>query len=287
VFNALVDGLRQTVVRAQADIARPANLPDSIGSVGTVTAPTSVNLTDEDFKTFAKTMRNLLVSPTLAVGALQSGSPVSTAAKSGDSVTFKSAFVSYFSAYYKGSFVDRFGTKLAKPGISRTISDAEIASAIKVMWELVFDYTLHTPVWKSGTTYYPGATTEVPTAVAAKLIVAQDLLADADSKHCGITALKAEAIEYLSNAAADRAAALGGLVGGSFGGFHFGFGVMGKLSIGDNQMLQAVVKMSLSETAGRAAEEASYRALYWIPYNGETLISDLVQQYLDGKAPIP
>jgi hypothetical protein len=287
VFNALVDGVRQTVVRAQADIARPANLPDSIGSVGTVTPPTSVNLTENDFKAFAKTIRNVLVSPTLAVGALQSGSPVSTAADSGDSVSFKSAFVSYFSAYYKGAFVNRFGTKLTKPAISRTISDAEIASAVQVMWELVFDYTLHTPVWKSGSTYYPGATKEIPTAVAVKLIVAQDLLADADSKHCGITSLKADAIEYLSNAAADRAAALGGLVGSSFGGIHFGFGIMGKISIGDNQLLQAVVKTSLSETAGRAAEEASYRALYWIPYNGETLIADLVQQYLDGNAPKP
>jgi hypothetical protein len=153
------------------------------------------------------------------------------------------------------------------------------------MWELIYDYAFRTPVWTStDNKYYPGGSSTAPTVVASKLITPIALLSDGDAHQCGITKLKAEAIQYLSNAASDKASSLGGLVGGSFGGLHFGLGVLGKISVGDNQTLQALVKASLGEAAERATEEASYRVLYWIPYNNETLLADLVQQYLDNKS---
>jgi hypothetical protein len=302
VFLHLFQGARQSAATAQSSVAampadrQPtlqgsattvANISPKLDEANAAVAPPA-DLNNGDFKSFAKTVRDLMVAPKLAVGgnqlATKGAAGENTAATPEDSVTFKNAFVSYFSAYYNGEFVDRSGTTLTKPSISRTISDAEIASTLQVMWQLIFDYTLRTPVWKSGSLYYPGATSNEPTAVTANLVTPQSLLADTDSDHCGITALKAQAIQYLSNAAADRASSLGGMVSGSAGGLHFGLGVMGKLSIGDNQALQAIVQMSLSQMAGRAAEEASWRALYWIPYNDKTLVADLVQQFLDGKA---
>jgi hypothetical protein len=302
VFLHLFQGARRSAAIAQSNVAgmptdrQPtlqgrattvANISPQLDAANAAVAP-PLDLNNSDFQSFAKAIRNLMVSPEVAVGGAQlsakGAAAENTANTSEDKVTFKNAFVSYFSAYYNGKFVDRSGTTLTKPSISRTISDAEIATTLQVMWQLIFDYTLRTPVWKSGDLYYPGATKNEPTAVTANLVTPQSLLADADAEHCGITALKAEAIQYLSNAAADRASSLGGMVSGSAGGLHFGFGVLGKLSIGDNQALQAIVQMSLSQMAGRAAEEASWRALYWIPYNDKILVADLVQQYLDGKS---
>jgi hypothetical protein len=291
VFRALYAQAHYTANRAQATVASRANISTTNFVVSTPTE-SSDKLSNGDFKAFLITLKTLLTSPDFAVGGKQpnGGSPPSTsvtadASKSG--ITFKNAFIRYFKDYYDGTFVDRSGTAISKPTLSLTISDTEIGNVVQVMWELILDYTLTTPVWTDGTNYYPGpdGQSKQPTVVHENLVTAQSLLPEDQSKHCGITKTKAEAIWYLTNTASDKASALGGVVTESFGGFSVGLGFLGKFSFGDNQTLQTVIKTSIGELAGRAAEEASYRTLYWIPYNSNTFVmEDLVQQFLDAHS---
>jgi hypothetical protein len=288
VFQALVQAATASAARAQTDIAPQSSLTAAqfvpAGNDTSLAVPGA--LTPSDFKTFALLLRDALASKPLAMGGDNLATPAPNASKPTVPIKFKDAFVAYFSAYYKGDYVDHLGVKLAKPALSRTINNTEISGAVQVLWELVLDYKLRTPVWKdSKNLYYPGGRSDEPTIAAAGLVTPLSMLDETDSEHCGITPLKADAIEYLSNLASDKSSSLGGLVGGSFGGLHFGFGVLGKVSIGDNQTLQALVKMALAKAGERAAEEASYRALYWIGYKSGSTLADLVQQYLDGKSP--
>lgn len=282
VFSALYKQARYTAARAQGSVAQKANIPSANFSVGTA-QERSDNLSNRDFEAFTTTVKILLTSPDFAVGGDSRNSPTpSKSVQATKGISFKNAFVRYFADYYEGKFIDRFGTTISKPSLSLTISDTEIGNVVQVMWELILDYTLGTPVWTDGSKYYPGGSANKPTVLAENLVIAQSLLADNLSDHCGITKLKAEAIQYLANTASDRASAMGGLVTGSFGGFEVGLGFLGKFSFGDNQTIQTVVKTSVGEVAGRAAEEASYRTLYWIPYNGRTFVmEDIVQQFLD------
>lgn len=284
VFQALTQAAQAAASQAQRDISLRAALPAAL-SVSPTESPGG--LSNGDFKKFAETLRHSMVSAPLAYGSdhtLAGTPPKNMTTESRP--PFSKAFVFYFSQYYKGKFVDRMGNKLAKPTLSRTIGNTDIAGAVEVMWELILDYKFSTPIWKDANShYYPGNSSDAPTALDAGLVTAITMLDPKDSEHCGITPLKAEAIEYLANTASDSASSLGGLVGGSFGGLHFGLGVMGKVSIGDNQTLQTLVKTSLARTASRAAEEASYRALYWIryPYDPKSTVADIVQQFLDEK----
>jgi hypothetical protein len=277
VFRALKQTVATAAARAQGDIAPQSLLPPQTFTAAT--APVEPpSLSESDFKSFALIVRTALSAAPMAFGG-ESDQHVS---KPDDAaIAFKDAFVAYFSRYYEGKYVDRFGDTLSKPVLSRTINNTEIAGALQVMLELLFDYGLRTPVWQDAKkNYYPGGKGTAPTVVDVGLVKATSMLDESDAEKCGITPLKAEAIEYLANKGAEKASALGGLVGGSFGGFHFGFGVLGKVSIGDNQTLQAVVSTALSKTGERAGEELSYRTLYWIGYQPGSQLSDLVQQYL-------
>lgn len=237
-------------------------------------------LDELDFNTFGSNVRQTLFSSPMAYGASSGSAP-----PAGDSV-FYNAFVGYFSAYYKGDYVERFGTKLPKPIIARTIGNTEIAGAVTVFVDLLLDYVLQTPVWQDNAgdgSYYPGAIKKdaPPTAVVEQLALVLPLLKDSQSDECGITKLKAEAIQYLASAASSQASAMGGLVGGSFGGLNFGLGVLGKFSIGDNQTLGVLVKTSLGQAFERGGEEASYRVLYWMKYVQGDKLWKIIQYYLD------
>lgn len=290
VFNALLDAVISTAASAQQNIARDASLAGPLFTVPTkATGLPAVALSERDFRAFALLARKLAVTPGLAYGT-----PSSPVAKTALAVsyrteqtepTFSELFIDYFKDYYRGTYVDRFGTALTKPALSRTISDAEISGAVQVLWDLLFDYTFRTPVWKdSHGSYYPGDNSNEPTVAVYNVVSPISLLTEADSEKCGITPLKAQAIAYLSNAASNSASSLGGLVGGSAGGIGFSLGFLGKFSLGDNQTLQALVKASLGTGARRAAEEASYRTFFWIPYSSGTTLSQLLKQYLSAKS---
>lgn len=224
-----------------------------------------------DFEEFGNLVADLALDPTIR---LTPSAGMRLAA------TGSGTLIDYFEEYFNGNFVDRFGTQLPKPAISRTINNQFIAGALTVVLEYIFDTTVDTPVWKSGNMYYPGGFTKQPTAAKWKRAEEIDLLPKSDSQKCGVTELKARAISYLSHQAANRAALLSGLIGESFGGVEVGFGVLGKFSLGDNQTLQTVAKTTLSVAAMRAAEKGAYEILREIGHDPDDSLAKLLEHYL-------
>ena len=178
-------------------------------------------------------------------------------------------FIAYFEAYYKGNFVDRMGTQLDKPQISSTVPDSEIVAAETVLLEFLIDLVDRSPVMGNaapesvigGTIFYPGANTNQPTAYSTKL--APYVQIPTDGNACGITTTNVWVLRDLANGASGQAAAVGGLVANTPGGISVGLGVLGKISIGDNQTLGLMVKTAASRIALRATLASSY----WILRN--------------------
>ena len=56
-------------------------------------------------------------------------------------------------------------------------------------------------------------------------------------------------------------------------------GAFGKVSVGDNQTVQVVIKTVLAKLAERVAAEAAYRVFYKVP--DKATLADLVHRYLD------
>ncbi|HZP39622.1 MAG TPA: hypothetical protein VFE48_24370 [Methylomirabilota bacterium] len=219
---------------------------------------------------------------------------------------FNQVLVAYVSAYVDGKYVDRFGTILPAPAISRTIGNTEIAGVVSVIIDAVGDYLVRGPVWTEkgdkGPLYYPASFSKdaadlalkdpkapplEPTVVGVRikapgqggegspLIQTVPLVAEG----CGITKDKARAIEYVGQTAALKASMVGGITGGSFGGFGASFGAFGKVSVGDNQTVQVVIKTVLGKVAERVAADAAYRVFYRVPEKAQ--LAELVQKYLD------
>ncbi len=180
--------------------------------------------------------------------------------------TVQSAAGEYFTQYYEGKFVDRFGVSISKPSLSTTVTDAQITAAFTVLMEYVIDQVDPTPVFgdkvatspdqpPSGTTFLPGgAKTNEPTVLLAHVAHYKTL----QTSGCGVTAKNIGYLANLANAAGDRAAMVGGLVGGTPGGIEVGFGVLGKVSIGDNKTLGDLVTTAASRLATRATFAIAY-----------------------------
>lgn len=232
--------------------------------------------------------------------------PAVRAKRLADVHEFNQVLVAYVSAYVDGKYVDRFGTVLPPPAISRTIGNTEIAGVVSVIIDAVGDYLVRGPVWtekndKGQTIYYPAAFSKdaeqalkdkepkvlQPTVLGVRikargqdgegtpLIQAVPLV----NEGCGITKEKAQAIEYVGQTAALKASMVGGITGGSFGGFGASFGAFGKISVGDNQTVQVVIKTVLGKVAERVAADAAYRVFYRVPE--KAALAELVQKYLD------
>jgi hypothetical protein len=280
VVNSLIVAVSNTALQAHRNVvAAQGNMTAAAVADSAIAANGDPgSLSNADFRTFAQNLSNSTLNPVVA-----------DASTSGTSQQiFWRNLVSYYDAYFNGTFVDRFGNTLPKPSITSTISDEEISGVVAVFIELLSDAILPTPGWKDPATgtFYPGASKTRSTYFAVGVTKAganqeSAITPEAQSTQCGITPLKARAMTYLANAASTRASTLGGLVTGGFGGVSIGFGVLGKLSIGDNQTLQTIVKTALSHATARAAEHASYLALYQIGYTSGTPLPDLVSYFLD------
>jgi hypothetical protein len=183
-------------------------------------------------------------------------------------------FIAYFEAYYKGQFTDRMGTTLDKPQISSTVPDSEIVAAETVLLEFLIDLIDPTPVMGSdaqgsvtkSTIFYPGNSTSVPTAYSSNPGVYVQIPAGSATA-CGITAQNVWVLRDLANGASGQAAAVGGLVANTPGGISIGLGVLGKISIGDNQTLSVMVKTAASRVALRATLASSYWTLRHVKFN--------------------
>lgn len=280
VVNTLLSVLQQTPAQSQRAVTTllmtSQNAPsEDVGAVSVDVGSQSA-LGPADFRNFATNVRDDVQGGPLSIGVINTAANVSPSDDSTEK-PFSNMFVDYYVAYYKGQFVDRFGNVLSAPQISLTVSDAEIAGAFSVLVELLADYVLRTPIWQDHTTkvYYPGtfgksgSTNAEPTVLSTASGYADvlPLLPPNQSQQCGITALKADAVEYLAKTAGNRASLLGGLVGGSWGGYEVGLGFAGKFSVGDNKTLSTLVSAVLQTTFERATEDAAYRVLTYVTYN--------------------
>ena len=269
--NAVVKAISQIMIKtavdaytkaqkANADYAGAKVSPADINQVATFKYDIPQNLNHDQLETFAKKLLHSGLRPTLKkVEAEGEGSTAVAACP----YTPETALSKYFTEYYSGNFYDRLGKGIAKPDISLTVSDAEIAAALTVLIEYVVDLVDPTPVLGTdatpgkGTTYYPGNNSNEPTARVACLA---SYVQVQPTSTCGWNKVDAPVLGYLASAASDEAGAVSGLVSGSIGGFEFGLGVLGKLSIGDNQMLSTIVKTAASRLALRVTLAATYWA---------------------------
>jgi hypothetical protein len=235
-----------------------------------------------DVKKFAEIFFNLQLKINPAVAAQ---SKVDDAALKGlsaeqnklvnDHQTFDANLLEYLHIYYSGKFYDRMGTAVAAPQISTTIPDSEIAAAETVLLEFLIDTIDPTPVMgdsdpvTGNTVFYPGNSKNQPTAytVFGRYIQIEAPPSDPSKYPCGITTANAWVLKDLANAASNEAAAVGGLVANTPGGISIGLGVLGKISIGDNQTLSTIVKTAASRLALRAALASSYATLQHVKFD--------------------
>lgn len=183
------------------------------------------------------------------------------------------AISTYLSAYYSNKFYDRMGTQLSKPGVTISqgtsagttfsLPDSQITAAETVLLEYLGDLVFPTPVMgdgvdaKSSKNFYPGNSPNEPTALTTGNAGYLQL----EATGCGITQQNVWVLKDLANGASDQAATVGGLIVNTPGGLSFGLGVIGKISIGDNQTLSDLVKTAASEIALRATLDAAYYSL--------------------------
>jgi hypothetical protein len=209
-------------------------------------------------------------------------------------ITWDGLALQYFTAYYKGSFVDRTGGKLAKPDLGKKISNETITTAATVGLESIYDFAvlasskgpaekaIKAPVVFSGTASKP----EWETAGHVKptlVVVTQKLLKKkkADdieewpfvveslkgNDKVGISAAKLKVVRFLSGVAGDGAGSLSDLITRTFGGIDIGFVLLGKVSVGDNDTLAKLVQTVVENFAHRASELAASHVLYDVEFN--------------------
>ena len=193
-------------------------------------------------------------------------------------------FQSYLTAYYKGNFVDRMGTTISKPQLALTITNDTITALEHVFLESLWDWILlaedpplRVPlVYKvdSGNITWLVANGSQPTMVDVYMstlsvslpikYIAEQVAADDDKN--GISAPKLCLIRTVSGLAADAAQGTSGAIvralGGANLGVSAGLGVLGKLSIGDNDTLTQLVDAWTESTGRRSTEIFASELLY-------------------------
>lgn len=215
-------------------------------------AKPAINLTQADFAQFADILVKYLFRHTAHGGSPQPEDP------------FAKDLSAYYQTFYAGNFVTYFGKKLEAPKLSTTITDDQIDQAATVLLELIFDELLQTPVWsqttttngkKSTTTYYPGGTTDAPTVTT--YLQPKPLAASG----CDMTLKKAQALSYVSQRFATAAVAETSIAVKTAGGLSIGFGVLGKLNIGDNDTLTKLIQTVVSEAVLRLSADFAAKIL--------------------------
>jgi len=231
--------------------------------------PVPARLTHSDLKNFAALLSGYALTPNIEPPTRARASRGNVAAD---------ALPKYFTEYYEGKFVDRFGVPVKKPSIASfdpaasggayltvTLTDADITAAESVLIEYLGDLLDPTPILGDAanrsavtntTKFWPGGDSKSrPTAFDAGLGNYMQITENG----CGVNTSNVKLLTDVADAASDRAALVGGLVANSPGGISLGLGVVGKLSIGDNQTLSVVVKTA----AARFTKRLAYAGAFW------------------------
>ncbi|KWU27115.1 hypothetical protein DF024_23820 [Burkholderia cenocepacia] len=266
VYIAFRSAMIKSVATAQTSLGFAAGIPGADKQAAEVQAYSpNLTVTLREFKDFSAKISRAQLRPVLRA-------PVDSADAKHDNL-----FAAYFSAYYDGKFIDRFGQKISKPALklpdlgsakgidlSITVSDADISGALTVLVEYLADLVDTTPVFgvtstakgANTVTYYPGGSDAEPTALTSKAASYKDI-----SAGCGVTAKNAKVLGYVAKGAGDVAQLENGLIAQSAGGFGVSLGIFGKISVGDNQTLGTAIKVISSRAAMRIAFASAYLAL--------------------------
>jgi hypothetical protein len=180
----------------------------------------------------------------------------------------------YYAIYFQGKFQTYLGAPLAAPSVigtsttgsgssiviggSSTISDDQIVPAVQVFIEYLFDEILQSTVWVTYSNnkisaYYPGGSGTQPTY----LLVNSDLAGQIEQTigpgptGCGMNVFKLGLMTSVINQSATIASGETGLLVKSAGGIELGLGVLGKLSVGDNNLVAEVAKNVATVVASR------------------------------------
>jgi hypothetical protein len=165
-----------------------------------------------------------------------------------------------------------------------SVPDSEIVAAETVLLEFMMDTIDPTPVMGNTacpipttnasascqpnnndpktTTYYPGNSSNQPTALTVGLAKYIELRPTG----CGITTQNVWVLKTLASGASDEAGTVSGLIANTAGGLGVSLGVFGKISIGDNATLSDLVKTAASDVGLRATLLASYFSLYRLDF---------------------
>jgi hypothetical protein len=276
VVTAFIRAMIKASAQAQIATATAGGIAGTTGEADKVANYQVPSVSISEVKEFSKTIFSTQLRPTI------------TAPQAAGTAN-NNIFAKYFSDFYDGKFVDRFGQTIAKPSLnlpnlgaaggtiklSLTITDAEISAALTVLIEYLADLVDPTPVLGSSppgqivttganaTKFYPGGNTSEPTALVANIANYRQISTD-----CGITETNAKILGYIANGAGDEAQLVNGLVTQSAGGFGFSLGIFGKISIGDNQTLGTIVKTAASRAAMRIVFASSYWTLERVGQSG-------------------
>ncbi|MDW6024846.1 hypothetical protein SAZ10_24125 [Mesorhizobium sp. BAC0120] len=288
VVDALLNNSLVAIERSLTRTVRQRQLSPMLLS-GHHASHQTVTLDTQSFRLFAEKIQQFMATPVSISDQSQMVAAVGLG-EADEMPRFETAFREYYEAYFDGGFRDRLGGKFPKPGFSTRIGNEQLASTVAVFVELVLDYALYTPVWrdKMSGNYYPGASNEPPTVLAAGVIKAPEPLVAPG--YCGISKLKAAVVGYVSQLVGHGATLSGSLFAGTFGGWSVGLGIVGNISVGDNQTLQAMVQAVLEQSFARVGEQTAYQMLYFINDSDANLapsgslprlgIARLVESYL-------
>lgn len=192
-----------------------------------------------------------------------SASPTASSGQAAEQA-FWSMALQYYYHYYRGDFTPYMGKQLAAPSLASgsttstayTASDIEIQQAVSVFVEFLLDNIFQSPIWKVPAaggktyTYYPSGSTTAPTALTLQNLTSLGTLSSGLTG-CGMNVPKANFVRYLANAFSDAAGADTSLTIKTAGGIDIGFGILGKVSIGDNKTLTDLVQMAVTEVVSR------------------------------------
>jgi hypothetical protein len=211
-------------------------------------------------------------------------------------ITWDGIAFHYFAAYYKGEFIDRTGGKLSKPDIGKKISNETITSALTVGIESIYDFAvlsaskgpedliIKAPIVFSGDAgkeQFQTADHNKPTlaVLSQKLLGQQGPIKEwpyvvervKNNDKVGISPAKIKVIRWASGVAGDGAGSLSDLIMRTFGGINlgvtFGGGLLGKVSIGDDDTLAKIVATTVESVAHRGSELFVGHMLYGITFD--------------------
>ncbi len=226
------------------------------------------------------------------VGSTGAAGPAAAGADS-PQITWDGMAFQYFAAYYRGDFVDRTSGKLSKPDLGKKISNETITSALAVGLESIHDFAVLTasrgqaeraikaPVTFTGDPgreQWPSGHKPTLVTVTQKLLKKKQgdpitpwkyvVEPAADNGKEGISPAKRKVIRWISGLAGDGAGSLSDLATRTFGGIHIGFGLLGKVSVGDHDTLAKVVSTTIETFAHRGSELYASHMLYDVKFDG-------------------